>query len=390
MREAVIVSAVRTPVGKARGALASVPAHKLCALAVREAVRRSGVDPAEIDDVVVGNLMANDLANAGRVVALEAGLPFSVPGMTVDRQCASSLNAFINATVMIEAGYADVIVAAGVESDSRRPYVMDRPTQPYQFQPPQWTTILQGGPTPDLNPSMVETAENVAAKYGLSRAECDAFAALSHRKAAAAWDAGRFAGQVVPVPVDAGKGQTAVVDRDETVRPDTTVETLGKLRPVAGPNGVVTAGNSSPLSDGAGALVVMEKSRALALGLPVLGRLRAFAYAGVDPRYMGTGPIAATEKLWKRTGLSIRDMELVELNEAFASQSLACARDLGIDMDRLNVNGGAIALGHPLAGTGAILLTKLVYEMQARDLSLGLVSFCIGGGQGMSAVIERA
>jgi len=390
MREAVIVSAVRTPVGRARGALASVSAHKLGGLVVREAVRRAGVDPAEIDDVIFGNLMANDLANAARVVALEAGLPHSVPATTIDRQCASSLNAFVNAAVMIEAGHADLIVAGGVESDSRRPFVMDRPTQAYQFQPPQWTFILQGGTTPETSPSMVQTAENVAAKYGITRRDCDEFSVRSHAKAAAAWEAGRFASQVVPVPVDAGKGQAASVDRDEAVRPDTTVEALAKLKPVLGPDGVVTAGNASPLSDGAGALVVMERSKAAAMGLPILGRLRAFAFAGVDPRYMGLGPIAATEKLFKRSGLSMRDIDLIELNEAFAAQSIACVRELGIDESKLNVNGGAIALGHPLAGTGAILITKMVHELAARDLSMGLVTFCIGGGQGMSAVIERA
>ncbi len=387
-REAVIVSALRTPVGRARGALASVPAHELCALAVRAAVARAGVDPAGIDDVIIGNLMANELANAGRVIALAAGLPFSVPGTTIDRQCASSLNAYVNASVLIEAGHADVIVAGGVESDSRRSYVMEKPSVAYQVVPPQWATILSA-PTPELNVSMVETAENVAARYGITRSECDAFAAASHRKAAAAWDAGRFDSQLVPVPVDLGKGRTALVERDEILRPDTTVESLAALRPVMRPDGVVTAGNSSPLSDGAGAMVVMERGRAEALGLEPLGRLRAFACAGVDPRYMGLGPIAATRRLFERSGLTMADIDLVELNEAFAAQSLACVRDLGIPEDRLNVNGGAIALGHPLAGTGAILVAKMVHELRARDLSTGLVTFCIGGGQGMSAVIER-
>jgi acetyl-CoA acyltransferase len=389
MREAVIVSTVRTPVGRARGALASVPAHKLGGLVVKEAVRRSGIDPAEIDDLIFGNLMANELLNAARVVSLEAGLPFSVPAVTLDRQCASSLNAYINACVMIEAGHADAIVAGGVESDSRRSYVMEKPSAAYQIMPPQWAALM-GGPTPELNPSMIETAENVAAKLGITRKACDEFAARSHERAAKAWDAGRFDEQIVPVPVDMGKGQVVDFAKDEILRPDTTVDALAKLKPVAKPDGVVTAGNSSPLSDGAGAMVVMERSKAEAMGLVPLARLKAFAAAGVDPRYMGLGPVAATQRLFKRSGLSMKDIDLIELNEAFAAQTLGCVLELGIDEDKLNVNGGAIALGHPLAGTGAILIAKMVYELRARDLSLGLVTFCIGGGQGLSAVIERA
>jgi acetyl-CoA C-acetyltransferase len=387
MREAVIVSAVRTPVGRVRGALAPVPAEDLGALVVKEAVKRSTVAPADIDEVVFSNLMNTNINNMARMVGLAAGLPLEVPGITVDRQCGASLNAFAYAAILIEAGYADVVVAGGVESDSRRNYVMDKPTEPFQVMPPQWSEVCVV-PAEYGRDSMVDTAENIAADFGISRAECDQFAALSHDKAARAWDAGYFDEQVVPVEVKLRKS-TQIVSKDEPVRPGTTVEILSKLRPVKGEGGIVTAGNSSPMSDGAGALVVMEKEKAKAMRLHVLGRFRAYAAAGVEPRIMGIGPVYATRKLMRKTGMSLDDMDLVEMNEAFAAQSLACIRELGVDIERLNVNGGAIALGHPLAGTGAILVTKMVHELQRRDAGTGLITFCCGGGQGVSVVIER-
>lgn len=388
MREAVIVSAARTPVGRVRGGLAPVPAHKLGGLAVKEAVKRAGIDPAQVEDVIYGNLFANEYANLARVVALEGGLPYEVPAFTLDRQCASSLSAFQLAAALIASGEADTLVVGGVESDSRRTYVMEKPTQPYQMMPPQWV-MVQSAPNPADNLSMVETAENVAKKFGITREACDAFAVESHKKAAAAWEAGRFDSQIVPVEVPLGKGKSMMFDKDEVVRPDTTLEGLSKLRPVAGPDGVVTAGNASPLSDGAGALVVMEKEKAKAMGLPILAKYVAGAAAGLDPKIMGCGPIEATQKLLKKTGRTLADIDLIEMNEAFASQSLACIEGLGIDTAKLNVNGGAIALGHPLAGTGSILLTKMVYELQRQDKQSGLITFCVGGGQGVSVIIER-
>ncbi|MDR2741788.1 MAG: thiolase family protein [Treponema sp.] len=388
MREAVIVSAVRTPVGKARGALANVPAGELGALVIHETVKRAGIDPAEIEDVFFGNLMANEYANIARVASLGGGLPYSVPALTVDRQCGASLTTFALAAIMIESGHADILLAGGVESDSRRCYVMEKPTAAFQVNPPQWANIVSAY-APEDAVSMGITAENLAEKYGITREQCDAFAVTSHQKAAKAWSEGHFNSQIIPVEVSMGKGQTILFNKDEVLRGDTTAEVLAKLRPSFKENGVVTAGNSSPLSDGAGALVVMEKSIAKARGLKIWGKFAGYACVGVDPKYMGWGPVEATQKLLKKTRRTLKDIDLIEMNEAFAAQSLACIRGLNLDTEKLNVNGGAIALGHPLAGTGAILLTKLVYEMERRNLCTGLVSFCVGGGQGVSVLIDR-
>ncbi len=388
VREAVIVSAVRTPVGRARGTLASVPAADLGALAIKEAVRRAQIDPGEIEDVFFGNLMANEYANIARVAALGAGLPYSVSAVMMDRQCGSSLTTFGFASMMIEGGHADVLISAGVESDSRRSYVMEKPTTAYQVAPPQWADI-KSAYLPEDCISMGLTAENIAEKYGISREDCDAFSVLSHKKAFAAWEAGYFNEQIIPVEVSLGKGKTAFIDRDESVRSDSSMETLGKLPTVFKKDGVVTAGNSSPMSDGGGAAVLMEKEKAKSLGLPILGKFAGFASVGLDPKYMGYGPVEATKKLLKKKGMTMNDIDLIEMNEAFAAQSIACINGLDIDTAKLNVNGGAIALGHPLGGTGAVLVAKMVYELKRRDLERGLITFCIGGGQGVSALIER-
>lgn len=388
MREAVIVSAARTPVGKCRGVLAPLKAHELGALAIKEAVSRANINPEDIDEVIFGNLMNNEVNNMSRMVSLAAGLPISVPGITVDRQCAASLNAFAYAAILIQSGFADIVVAGGVESDSNRPYLMEKPTAAYQVMPPRWSDIYVT-PKEFGNPSMIQTAENLADKYGITRQECDAFSVLSHQKAGRAWDGGYFDSQVVPVIVPQGKGKTITVAKDEAVRPDTTEEILGKLSAIVKNDGVVTAGNSSPMSDGAGVVVVMEKEKAKSLGLEILAKFKSYAAAGVDPAIMGIGPVAATKKLFTQTGMTMKDIDLIEMNEAFASQSLACIRELNMDMDKLNVNGGAIAIGHPLGGTGGILLTKMVYELKRRDLQTGLISFCCGGGMGVSVVIER-
>jgi acetyl-CoA C-acetyltransferase len=264
---------------------------------------------------------------------------------------------------------------------------MEKPTAAYQGAPPKWA-VTQVAPG-EMNVPMGVTAENLAAKYGISREECDEFAFRSHKRAQSAWDAGYFDDQVIPVEAPAGKGKTIVISRDETVRPETSIEGLAKLKPVFDKEGIVTAGNSSPLCDGAGAVVVMEKEKAKALGLEILAIFKGYAAAGVDPHYMGLGPVAATNKLFAKTGMSMDDIDLIEMNEAFAAQSLACARELDMDSSKLNVNGGAIALGHPMGGTGAILVAKMVYELKRRDLHTGLISFCVGGGQGVSVVLER-
>ena len=386
-REAVIVSAVRTPVGRCRGALAAVGAPELGALVIAEAVRRAGLQGEEVEEVIFGNLGNNDSANLARVVTLQAGLPFTVPAITIDRQCSSGLNAIAIGALMIEAGEADILVAGGTESDSNRPHLMEKARVAYQVAPPQW--LVRRTAPGALNVSMGTTAENLGRKYHFTREECDAFALESHRKAAAAQAAGRFDAQMIPVTVPGKRGKTTVVDRDECVRPESTMETLGRLPTAFEPDGVCTAGNSSPMSDGAGAVVLMDRETAEKKGLEPLAVFRGFAVTGCDPSIMGIGPVEAIRKVLRKTGLTLEEMDLIELNEAFATQSIACIRELGLDMDKVNVNGGALALGHPLAGTGAILTAKLLYELKRRRARYGLVAFCMAGGQGGAAVFER-
>lgn len=386
-REAVIVSAVRTPVGRCRGALAAVGAPELGALVIAEAVRRAGLKGEEVEEVIFGNLGNNDSANLARVVTLQAGLPFTVPAITIDRQCSSGLNAIAIGALMIEAGEADIVVAGGTESDSNRPHLMEKARVAYQVAPPQW--LVRRTAPGALNVSMGTTAENLGRKYHITREECDAFALESHRKAAAAQAAGRFDAQMIPVTVPGKRGKTTVVDRDECVRPESTMETLGRLPTAFEPDGVCTAGNSSPMSDGAGAVVLMDRETAEKKGLEPLAVFRGFAVTGCDPSIMGIGPVEAIRKVLRKTGLTLEEMDLIELNEAFATQSIACIRELGLDMDKVNVNGGALALGHPLAGTGAILTAKLLYELKRRRARYGLVAFCMAGGQGGAAVFER-
>lgn len=386
-REAVIVSAVRTPVGRCRGALAAVGAPELGALVIAEAVRRAGLKGEEVEEVIFGNLGNNDSANLARVVTLQAGLPFTVPAITIDRQCSSGLNAIAIGALMIEAGEADILVAGGTESDSNRPHLMEKARVAYQVAPPQW--LVRRTAPGALNVSMGTTAENLGRKYHITREECDAFALESHRKAAAAQAAGRFDEQMIPVTVPGKRGKTTVVDRDECVRPESTMETLGSLPTAFEPDGVCTAGNSSPMSDGAGAVVLMDRETAEKKGLEPLAVFRGFAVTGCDPSIMGIGPVEAIRKVLRKTGLTLEEMDLIELNEAFATQSIACIRELGLDMDKVNVNDGALALGHPLAGTGAILTAKLLYELKRRRARYGLVAFCMAGGQGGAAVFER-
>lgn len=386
-REAVIVSAVRTPVGRCRGALAAVGAPELGALVIAEAVRRAGLQGEEVEEVIFGNLGNNDSANLARVVTLQAGLPFTVPAITIDRQCSSGLNAIAIGALMIEAGEADILVAGGTESDSNRPHLMEKARVAYQVAPPQW--LVRRTAPGALNVSMGTTAENLGRKYHITREECDAFALESHRKAAAAQAAGRFDAQMIPVTVPGKRGKTTVVDRDECVRPESTMETLGRLPTAFEPDGVCTAGNSSPMSDGAGAVVLMDRETAEKKGLEPLAVFRGFVVTGCDPSIMGIGPVEAIRKVLRKTGLTLEEMDLIELNEAFATQSIACIRELGLDMDKVNVNGGALALGHPLAGTGAILTAKLLYELKRRRARYGLVAFCMAGGQGGAAVFER-
>lgn len=388
MRRTAIVSAVRTPVGRIRGSLSEVPAHTLGALVVRECIRRAGIDGAMVDEVIYGNLYAHDIANMARYVALEGGLPITVPAMTVDRRCGTSLTAISVADALIRAGDADCILAGGVESDSNRPFVMMQQKRLHDMAVPVFRSKTQLAPDEIGNPPMGITAENLAQMYHLTREDCDAFAVESHRKAVRAWDNGYFKEQIVPVTIPGKKGEVVTVDTDGVFRRDCTMETLSKLKPAFKPDGVATAGNSSPNSDGASAVLLMEESKAKELGCTILGYIAGFTSAGVDPTIMGIGPVAATRKLFAKTGLTMDDIDVIEMNEAFAPQSLACIKELDMDLEKLNPNGGAIALGHPLAATGGILVTKMVYELKRRGGGRGLVTFCCGGGQGVSLIVE--
>src|SRR5215211_628063 len=402
VREAWIVEAVRTPVGRYGGALASIRPDDLAALAIRAVVARSGVDPAAIEDVILGcaNQAGEDNRNVARMAALLAGLPVEVAGQTVNRLCGSGLQAINAAANAIAVGDGDVFVAGGVESMTRAPFVLakaesawDRGATHLQDTTLGWRFI-----NPKLSEihhpySMGETAENVVERYGadreVTRERQDAFALLSHQRAVAAIEGGLFDDQIVPVEVPQKKGDSVLVSRDEHPRADTSLEALGRLRPAFREGGSVTAGNSSGINDGAAATLVVEADRARSMGLRPLVRVVATAVAGVDPAIMGVGPVPASRKALERAGIGVEDLDLVELNEAFASQSVVCIDELGLDPEKVNVNGGAIALGHPLGASGARLVTMLVHELRRRGGRYGLATMCIGVGQGIATVVER-
>lgn len=388
MREAVIVAAVRTPVGKARGCFTGLQAEELGAVPIKALLDRTAVDPAEIDEVIYSTCRNLDLAIPGRMVGLEAGLPIQVPGYAVDRGCASSLTGFAIASSMICTGVYDTVIVGGVEHSTRGIYKMNPAPQPFSMMPPTWVKDKITPPAYE-NLSMGETAERIAQEYSLTREMCDKFALLSHQRATAAWEAHRFDEQIVPVEVLDKKKGRVMISKDESYRPDCSLEDLAKLKPSFREDGIVTAGNSSGFVDAAAAVMVMEREKAKALNLPILAKFSDCASIGVQPQIMGIGPAKATKKLLERNKMTLKDIDIIELNEAFASQSLACLQDLDLDMEKVNVNGGAIALGHPFGATGALLLTKLVYEMQRRQLNTGIVTFCIGGGQGYSVLLER-
>ena len=385
MAEAVILSAVRTPVGRYGGALSGVRPDDLAALAIEAAVERAGVPAEEIEDVYFGaaNQAGEDNRNVARMAALLAGLPEDVAGVTVNRLCASGLSALIGACHAIRAGDGDLFVAGGVESMSRAPLVMAKPENGDQT---VWDTTLGWRfPNPRMEAmfpleSMGETGENVAERFNVTREEQDEFALQSHRRWAAAQEAGRFADELVPV---------GEVDRDEHPRPDTSFEKLAALKPAFREGGSLTAGNSSGINDGAAALVVASEEKARELGVAPFGRFVASAVAGVDPRIMGVGPVPAVRKVLERAGLGVADLDLVELNEAFASQSIYVIRELGLDPERVNVNGGAIAIGHPLGMSGARLVVSLLHELRRRGGRYGLATLCVGVGQGQAAIFER-
>lgn len=387
-REAVIVSAVRTAIARQGQSLATVPAHVFGAEVIKEAVKRAKIEAEQIDDVIFGNVLSGG-GNIARLTALQTGLSINIPGLTVDRQCGSGINAVALAAQAIRAGEGDIYVAGGTESMSRAPYLMDRPERPYSSAPPQFRKS-QLSPKEIGDPPMGITAENLAKKYNISREEQDEFALKSQQKMAIAMEEGRFDEQIVPITVPVRKGDPYIFDKDEHPRPNTTIEALAKLPPAFLEGGTVTAGNSSGLNDAASALVVMSSSKANELGLKPLAVVRETAVAGVDPNIMGIGPVPAVRKVLAKSGLGLHDFDLIELNEAFAAQVIAVNRELDMDIDKLNVNGGAIAHGHPLGATGAILITKAVYELQRRNGKYALITACIGGGQGIATIIERA
>ncbi|MEE2906389.1 MAG: acetyl-CoA C-acyltransferase [Planctomycetota bacterium] len=398
-RHAAIISAIRTPFGRYGGGLSSVRPDDLAALAVREAVTKAGVDPASIDDIYLGaaNQAGEDNRNVARMAALLAGLPESVPGVTVNRLCASGLEAVNIAARMIESGHGDVMVAGGVESMSRAPFVLAKSAAAFARTPEIYdTTIGWRFTNPALSAlhhpySMGETAENVARKFKITREEQDRFAVLSQQRWALADELDTLTDELVPVEVPQRRGDPIVVTTDEHPRPDTTLEKLTKLRPAFATDdqGTVTAGNSSGVNDGASALVLMDLDRARSEGLEPLAIVGASAAAGVDPATMGLGPVPATRKALDRAGLEISNIDLFELNEAFAAQSIACVRELGLDLERVNVNGGAIAIGHPLGASGARLATTLIHEMRRRKVARGVATLCVGVGQGLATVFEH-
>jgi 3-oxoadipyl-CoA thiolase len=398
LREAWIVSAVRTPVGRYGGALARVRPDDLAAAAISGAVERAGIPPNELEDVVLGaaNQAGEDNRNVARMAALLAGLPFEVAGQTVNRLCGSGLQAINSAAQAIMVGDGDAFVAGGVESMSRAPYVMAKPESAYERGARELydTTLGWRFTNPRLaemhHPySMGETGENVAERCGVTREEQDEFALRSHQRAVAAFEAGRFAAQIVPITVPQPKAEPLIVDRDEHPRPDTSLEALARLKPAFRDGGSVTAGNSSGINDGSSATVIVEAETCRRLGLRPMARVVATAVAGVDPALMGLGPIPATRKVLERAGLTVDDLDLVELNEAFASQSIVCIRELGLDPEKVNVNGGAIAIGHPLGASGARLITMLAHELDRRKGQYGLATMCIGVGQGIATIVER-
>jgi 3-oxoadipyl-CoA thiolase len=402
MREVVIVAAARTPIGKYAGALRSVRPDDMSALILRALVERAGIDPSDVEDVMWGcsNQAGEDNRNVARMAVLAADFPETVPGTTLNRLCGSGLQAINSAAQAIAANCGDVFIAGGVESMTRAPYVMPKPEAEFARAPQLYDTTLGARMyNPKLTArgypplSMGETAENVAERYNISRREQDEFALASQHKTGAAQKSGAFDAEIVGVPIVNGKMKKGdaptVVTVDEHPRPDVTIEQLAKLKPAFREGGTVTAGNSSGINDGSAGVVLMAAEEAKRRGLAPIARITTSAVAGVDPNCMGLGPIPSTQKALARAGLRIDDIDLVELNEAFAAQSIACVRELEVPLERVNVNGGAIALGHPLGCSGARILVTLLHAMQARGAKRGLATMCIGVGQGIATIVEK-
>lgn len=391
-KEAVIVSAVRTAIGSFQGSLAGIPATELGSIVIRESLRRAGVDHLQVDEVIMGNVLQAGLGqNPARQAWIKAGYHESVPAMTINKVCGSGLKAVMLAAQAIKAEDADVIVTGGMENMSRAPYLLEGGRTGFRMGDAKAVdSMIRDGLWCAFNDyHMGITTENVALEYGFNREEQDEFALLSQQRAAKALETNRFRDEIVPVTLPAKKGDAVIFDKDEFPRPATTKEVLNKLRPAFKKDGTVTAGNTSGINDGAAALLVMSADKAAELGVKAIARIAGYASAGLNPAVMGLGPIYATKKLFDKTGLTMDDIDLVEANEAFAAQSLAVGRDLRIPLEKLNVNGGAISLGHPIAASGARILVTLLHELEKRDAKRGLATLCIGGGQGVSVIVER-
>jgi len=389
MREPVIVSAVRTAVAKENGALRDINPEKYAGLVLQEAVNRINLDPEAIEQVIMGCCLTS-VGCMARMALLEAGYPVSIPGLTVDRQCGSGSEAINLAAALVKAGSGDIYVAGGVESMTRMPYLMLKPNQAYQRTVPQFAP-----PQRYLVPDQIEdlpmgiTAENVAEKYDISRERQDQFALESQNKAESAIKEGRFKDQIVPVEIPRKREEPLIFDTDEHPRFGLTIDKLQKLPAIFKKDGSVTAGNASGINDGAAVVVVMDKEKAEEMNIKPMAHIRSFAAGAVHPHYMGMGPVPATEKALKMAGLKAEDLDLIELNEAFASQALACLDELDLNPEKVNPNGGAIALGHPIAASLAVLIVKAVYELERQQSKYGLITACCGGGQGVATIIER-
>ncbi|WP_339502108.1 acetyl-CoA C-acetyltransferase [Pseudomonas silesiensis] len=392
MNEVVIVAATRTAIGSFQGSLSAIPATELGAAVIRRLLEQTGVDAAQIDEVILGQVLtAGSGQNPARQSAIKAGLPHTVPALTLNKVCGSGLKAVQLAVQAIRCGDAELVIAGGQENMSLAPYVLPKARTGLRMGHAQLQdSVIQDGLWDAFNDyHMGITAENLASKYELSREDQDTFAAASQQKASAAIEGGYFKAEITPILIPQRKGDPLVFDTDEQPRPGSTLQALGNLKPAFQKTGTVTAGNASTLNDGAAVLMLASAAKAQALGLPVLARIKAYASAGVDPSIMGIGPVPATRLALTKAGWSLDDLDLIEANEAFAAQSLAVGKELGWDMNKVNVNGGAIALGHPIGASGARILVSLVHELIRRDGKKGLATLCIGGGQGVSLAIER-
>lgn len=392
MTEVVIVAAVRTPIGSFGGSLKDISTVDLGSLVIKNAIERAGLEPEQVDEVIMGNVLGAGLGqNVARQMSVHAGVPVTVPAFTINKVCGSGLKAVQLAVQAVLCGDAEVVVAGGAENMSQAPYIL--PNQRWGSRMGNATvvdTMLRDGLTDGFEDyHMGITAENVAEQYGITREDQDSFALQSQKRAVAAVESGRFKEEIIPVEIPQRRGEPLVFDTDEFPRKDVSLEGLSKLRPAFQKDGSVTAGNSSGINDGAAAVVVMSAEKAKELGVPVLATIKSYASAGLDPKVMGCGPIYASRKALEKAGLTVADLDLVESNEAFAAQACAVAKELNLDLEKVNVNGGAISLGHPIGASGCRILVTLLHEMQKRDAKRGLATLCIGGGMGTALIVER-